>query len=168
MPFTLENFFGSQTSEKLDTQIAQVPPGREYLVIIPSGRMDINTFTYGKGEKIGQVGYQLVLFVEVLNEPNLKEEMGRDPIIRDSFTLDISADGTSLDMGKHKNTRLGQYREACGQNIDGQPWSPQMLYGIPFVALAGVETDKRNGNILTKVSAVRKHDPSVPLAGART
>lgn len=65
--------------------------------------------------------------VEIGTPPELKEEIGRDfTRIRHSIGIDLSENG-AIDMGKGKNIQLGRLREATGQNVSGQPWTPASL-----------------------------------------
>ena len=64
-----------------------------------------------------------------ITDEELKEQIGLDhPTVRQTVWLDFD-DTHGLSFSMNKNVRLGRIREATGQNVDGEPWSPSMLKG---------------------------------------
>jgi len=64
------------------------------------------------------------------------------PVRHDSIWLDLTPDGQALDMSAYKNTALNRLREAAGQNVQGQQWTPRQLIGA-HVGIK-VEPDRKN------------------------
>lgn len=64
-----------------------------------------------------------------IDHAELADEVGRDKTtIRQTVWLDFN-DAGNLDFGSGKNLQLGRLREAVGQNVAGDPWSPKNLEG---------------------------------------
>lgn len=61
-------------------------------------------------------------------DPNVEAALGRKPQVKQGFFIDQDTSG-GLDMSKGKNIKLNRVREAVGQNVPGQPWSPEMMVG---------------------------------------
>jgi hypothetical protein len=124
--FNAEIFLNTQTNQAADTQLIPVPEG-EYTALSSSVTADsFRSFDIRRGDRAGQKGYALDL-EWTINDEELKRTLGREPKVRQSLMLDMTADGTGLDFGKGRNIGLGRLREALGQNKDGQPWSFAML-----------------------------------------
>lgn len=76
--------------------------------------------------------------------------------IRQSFFLDLTP-SNGLDMGKGKNVALNKVRDALGQNVPGQPWSPMMMVGkFAIVKVKHTMSDKGDGRIYANVGQVIK------------
>lgn len=93
--------------------------------------------------------------LEIKLSPAAQAELGRETAIRNySVSLDLTPQG-NLDYGKGKNVGLGRLREAVGQNVPGQPWSPMMLKGQVIKVLIKHEPDPRdNQNTLDKIDKI--------------
>jgi len=72
-----------------------------------------------------------------------KARLGRDKLtVRLQLPLDVTPSGT-LDFGPNKNIRLGQLRDALGQNVPG--WTPNLLRGAgPFIGKVTHRADKND------------------------
>lgn len=75
-----------------------------------------------------------------------KARLGRDKLtVRCDITLDLKSDG-SLDFGTNKNVRLGQLRDALGQNVPG--WTPNSLRGAgPLIGKVTHRADKNKPDV---------------------
>ena len=89
-----------------------------------------------------------VLYVTyAITDDEVKEELEMEkPTVRQMLWLDFDEQTGGLASGKNKNIKLGNIREAVGQNIDGQPWSPTQLIGAgPVVIKVGHRFNKETG-----------------------
>lgn len=145
-----EELLNTTVDSQLDEFLEPCPAG-EYLAI--AGKPSVNTFTYKKGDRAGETGYQLVIRWEIQDEA-VKKQLDRDTVsVRQSTLLDITPDGTGLDVSKGKNIGLGQIRSALGQNQEGQPWSFNMIEGQP--ATIKVKSGMYNDRVTAEVEAIR-------------
>lgn len=128
------------------TNLSPVPEG-EFQATVQS--VSIRDFQYKKGENAGLTGYALDVLWEIL-DPQVKEQLGRVPTVKQSMILDLNGD--AIDMSEGKNVGLGRLRAATKQNEAGRPWSPTMLQG----SVAIIQTKQRmdGENIYTDVSRV--------------
>lgn len=78
--------------------------------------------------KDGDSWVALDIFVELESDERLTKLGLERRVMKGGMMLDLTDSG-GLDLGKNKNVRLGALREAVGQNIPGQVWSPTMLVG---------------------------------------
>lgn len=73
-------------------------------------------------------GSPVLQLMIAFTDQKAKDFMQRDkPTLRDTVFLDFEEDGR-LAMGKNQNIKLGQYRDAAGQNTS-KAWSPSLLRG---------------------------------------
>lgn len=80
-----------------------------------------------------------------IDDPVLKEKLGRDKI---SLTQGVSLDFTkenSLDFSKGRNVMLGRLRDSVGLNGEGQPFGFRMLIGKPVKIVVGHTPSTRPG-----------------------
>lgn len=148
--FDLDTFMDASTTDAGSTSVNPIPAG-EYTAIIKEMSKP-REFT----SKAGDARYVTDLTWELVNvDPKIIEEVGRDTLtVRQSIWLDI-ANGT-LDMGKGKNVSLNQVRDAVGQNVAGQPWSPKNLVGAgPALIVVSHRPDKDDpSRVYTEVKKV--------------
>ncbi len=125
--FDAKQFLKSTTSAAGSTKVEQCNPG-EYVAKIDT----IDFRQAAAGEKSRTPG-AILTFCDISYEIDSAEErqrLGREKVTaRQSMIVDLSADGKSLDMARGKNVTLNRVRDAVGQNVDGQEWSPEMLSG---------------------------------------
>ena len=114
--FDAKTFLDTQVTGESSTKRMPVPVG-EYTSLIEG--VNVRNWQSKDGQKSG-----LALDVtHNLDDPGVKEAMGRDKVtITQSIMLDLT-DGGALDMGKGKNVQLGRLRE--------------YFPGVPLVALPG-------------------------------
>lgn len=147
--FDPNQFLDAQFTEANDTVI--VPPDDgEYPAIIE--KIEFRPWT-SKADP-SKSGVALDVTWELLSEA-AKAKTGRDKVtVRQGLMLDMTADGTMIDMGKGKNISLGRLREAVGQNVGGRPWSPNQLFGQQAKVLVKQRID--NDQIYVDVKGVTK------------
>jgi hypothetical protein len=88
-----------------------------------------------------------------LDDPTLSDQLGRKEITsRFSAFLEFDAAG-NLSNEEGANYKLGQLREAVGQNTNGE-WAPSMLLGQACFGRVSHRTDKTSGEIRDEVSRV--------------
>lgn len=141
MTLNTEEFLQTTTDAALDDHLDPCPPG-EFLAI--AGKPEIKDFEYKRGDHVGETGYRMVVKWDIQDE-EAKKSVDRETLsVTQSILLDLTSDGTGLDMGKGKNIGLGQIRTALGQNSPGAPWSPAMIEGQPakLKIKAGVYLDR--------------------------
>lgn len=130
MTLNTEEFLQTTTEGVLDDHLDPCPPG-EFLFI--AGKPSIASFVYKSGEREGETGYRMVLPWSCQDQSVLQELDRERVTVTQSVLLDLTEDGSGLDMGRGKNITLGQIRTAMGQNEPGAEWSPNMIEGQPAV-----------------------------------
>ncbi len=99
MSLNTEEFLSSTTDEQLDDRLDPCPAG-DHLAI--AGKPEIKDFVFQKGVHQGETGYRLVIRWEIQSE-EIKKQLDRETVsVTQSVLLDVTADGTGLDMGKGK------------------------------------------------------------------
>lgn len=149
MTINTEEFLQTTTDSVLDDHLDPCPEG-EWLAM--AGKPDVRTFEYKSGDRAGETGYRMVIKWDVQDQ-EAKAAVDRETLsVTQSVLLDLTDDGTGLDMGKGKNIGLGQIRTALGQNTPGSAWSPAMIEGqvAKLKVKAGVYQDR----ITAEVAAV--------------
>lgn len=131
-----------------NTRRPPLPTGQEYIGIIQP--MKIRTWTNPKdNEDIHFLDVPLKIQVPA----ELQEEIGSSELtIIHSIRLDLTESGT-LDNSPGKNMGQRQYREATGNNVDGQVFSWNSIVGTAIQ----VELKHReyNGDLFEDVKAIR-------------
>lgn len=132
-PFDPNTFMQETIDAPLETEFRLIPEA-EYQAMI--GDFDGNAFEQidftfpASSKRAGQQGTMRKFscpFV-ISNDPRIMAELGRDTATAfANITLDVDAAG-KLESGPNKNVRLGQIREAVGQNTPG-PWQFSSLRG---------------------------------------
>lgn len=137
--FDKDTFLAQQTTGSNETKFTPVPMSEYKNNYIDD--IDFDTWKNDKG-----ADQPVVIFHVAITDEAVKKELGLDkPVVQDRVFVDVEADG-SLSMGKNKNIRIGQYREACGQNDAKKPWNFMMLKGAgPFTVKVGHRFNKTTG-----------------------
>ena len=146
MTLNTEEFLQTTTGDVLDDHLDPCIPG-EWLFI--AGKPSIASFVYKTGDREGETGYRMVL-PWTCQAQEVLDALDRERVtVTQSVLLDLTDDGTGLDMGKGKNITLGQIRTALGQNVAGADWSPAMIEGQPAVLKirAGVYEDRATAEV---------------------
>jgi len=143
--FDPDSFMSQHVDAPMSTQLQGVPEG-EYTAMI--GDFDSTAFRQVTvtNKQTGLSQDRPVFEVPfIIQDDALKAKLGREQIThRETFWLDISADG-KIDTGPDKNVRLGQLRQALGQNVPGTSWSPTMLRNMgPVRIVIKTTSDKRD------------------------
>ena len=117
--FDPEAFLTTETDQEGSTEFMAVPDG-EYSAHIVEVEPKI----------VGQNNDMTVLDLNWdVQHPELSETVGRvSTKIRQRVFLDLT-DSNQLDMGVGKNITLNKVRDALGQNVAGEPWTPSRLKG---------------------------------------
>lgn len=148
--FDAENFLGSvATQAAMETEYSLVPAG-EYTGLID--KLEVREFPSRSEE--GTMFRRLDVTWRVQQPEN--EEVHNQPV-RQSMMLDM--DGNALAIGKNKNLTLGRIRSAVGQNVEGEPWFPNMLIGqtaIIKVEHRSYERKDGTSGVSAEVSMVTK------------
>ena len=129
--FDPDTFMQQTIDAPLETEFRMVPEGEFQAMIgdFTSEAFSQIDFQYSKGERAGQPGTMTKFDCPfVINDSRLTQELGREnATVGCQLILDIANDG-GLDFGPNKNVRLGQIRNAVGQNSPG-PWQISHLRG---------------------------------------
>lgn len=139
--FDPDMFMNTETTDANDTHFVPVPEG-EYPGAV-------------KAVKPRQAGDKPVLEITwSVDDAGVREETGlEEPTVRQTVWLDLTPSG-NLDFGKGKNVGLGKLREALGQNVPGQRWSPGMLVGQVGLITISHRSGKEPGEVFADVKAV--------------
>jgi len=136
----------NETSEARDLLIA----GEEYDAIVSEVKTVLRSNKEGNETPV--VDIKLTVEVPYAQQANV----GRDTIdLTDSVWLETTASG-EIDMGKGKNFRMKEYRDATNNNVKGKPFNFEMLAGHPVRVVVGRYTSKKNGKDYESVKGVAR------------
>ena len=141
MSFDPESFANATIEAELSTRAEPIPPDTYAATIEKVGVLDVK-------------GYACMDVTWKISAPELEEVDGR--FVTQRVFLDITDSG-QLDVSKGKNVTLGRIRNAVGQNVAGQAWSPNMLFGqsaMIQVINEGNKKDPTDENIYDRVKTV--------------
>ena len=135
--FDPETFMHSEVEGKMEVTFTPVPEGEfgAYIDDIEAASVETKN------------GPAPVLYVTyAITDEEVKEQIDLDhPTVRQTVWLDFDDSG-ALSFSTNKNVRLGRIREATGQNVDGEPWSPSMLKGAgPVTVKVGHRYNSETG-----------------------
>lgn len=131
------------------TFVPQCPPG-DY-----SGVIDSLKAEQFPGVKDPSKTYTKVKFGIAVQDPGVQALLKRDKIVVfHDFLLEMTEDGSGIDMGEGKNVGLGRIREATGLNTPGQEWNFGMFVGRPLKV--HIEHEVYNGEAYAKATKVAK------------
>lgn len=136
--FDADAFMNTQVDEAMATQLQSVPEG-EYVAMI--GDFDSSAFKTITTKN----GPRAVLEIPFpIQDEALKVKLGREQVThRETYWLDFVPGTGQLATGPDQNVRLGQLRNALGQNQKGVPWSPAHLKGMgPLRIVIKTTSDK--------------------------
>lgn len=120
--FNPDTFLQATSTEANDTKKIPCPAG-EYTAV--AEKVEARQWQSKDGLKSG-IALDITWSID---DPAVKEVVGRDNVqVRQGLMLDL-LDSGGLDMGKGKNIALGRVREATGLNVAGQPFAPSMIQG---------------------------------------
>ncbi len=121
--FDAQSFLDQQVTDANSTIQTPVPEG-EFQAVIE--KVDCRQWTSKKDPTQSGLALDIVYIVE---DPVVKELLGRDKVtVKQGIMLDLT-DAGGLDLGKGKNVGLGRLRESVDLNTPGQPFSFAMLPG---------------------------------------
>lgn len=144
LPFDPDSFMQQNVDAPMATSVRLIPE-KEYPAMIgdfTSEAFQQIDFTYKKGKRAGQPGTMTKFSIPfILQDEAVKADLGREElVVYCELNLDIDPATGALDFGPDKNVRLGQLRQAVGQNAAG-PWSPASLKGAgPLMVAVKHET----------------------------
>lgn len=130
--------FGAMTFKGAnDTKFIPIPVGEYSFATM---KAEINSWQNGDGTKSG---LKLIVEGDLLDtDGKLAETTNRDKFpMKYEVMLDLTDSGM-LDLGKGKNVRLGQLREACGENDPNRDFAFSMLAGKVIKVSVGHEIYK--------------------------
>jgi len=147
--FDPTSFLDQSTEQANDTVQTPIPVG-EYTGVID--KLELKEWTSTKNP--GDGGWKLSI-TWLLDDPSVKEFLGRDKVtVRQEIMLDID-DGGRLDMGKGRNVGLGKLRAATDLNVPGQPFAPSQLQGqIAKIVIKHRMDPKDSEKVYSEVGAV--------------
>ena len=145
--FSAENLLQYTTDQKGSTMILPIPKG-EWVGVIQGDKLKFREEESKKKGREGEKFYVLDIIVQ-FDDPAVKEATKREnPTSRSGIFVDLTPDGTGLDMSQGKNISLNRLRDVLGQNQEGRPWSPAMLGGQAVKCKIDHEPDKNNPEIV--------------------
>lgn len=107
-------------------------PEDEYMAFVDSGdkAVVLRMIDIKKGDRAGQQALICDVWWNITDEKAKAALPNRDKILcKQSFFVDLKADGQTIDNGEDKNLKLGRTRTALGQNDPNNPWAFFMLKG---------------------------------------
>ena len=142
--FDAEAFLNQTIDAPLKEEPDLIPPGEYEAVIDKVG---------ARAPKDNDSGVNVSILWEI-TDPELKAQMGRPKIIVPQFMFCELDENGRLATGGDKNWRLGQIREAVGQNKTGA-WHVQQLLGAGPARIR-VKHNDYQGNVSAQVDRVVK------------
>lgn len=129
MSFDPSSFMNQTVDSEMSTQVEQCPEGEFPAMIEPiDAEKDFASGEIQNGDRAGETWVRFTPRY-VIQDGAIQAQLGREKVVvrDDGMWLDFDSSG-QLDASKGKNVRLGQLRDALGQNKPG-PWSFQSLSG---------------------------------------
>lgn len=147
--FNADNFLSASVTGANDTKRTLVPEA-EYKAYVD----DLKARTV-KGNS-GDETPVLDVFLLIPDE-KVASALGLEKItVNDSMFIDMDENG-NIAFGPNKNIRLGQLRDAVGQNDPKKPWSPMMLKGMgPFMVKITHSKPNDQGEVFLRVQRYAK------------
>lgn len=106
------------------------------------------------GEQKSYVALDIPVEIDISSDPELVKVQGTSKVtLTDGLFLDLTPAGL-IDYAPGKNNKLRRYREATGQNVAGQPFSPRMLSGRPV--RVKIKHEPYEGENYDKIDSVAK------------
>lgn len=131
VPFDAGQFMQATVDAPMATEYEICPEGLFPAMIgdFDEKAIQRHSFTYKQGPQAGQPGSMVKFNCPFsIQDETVKAQMERETVYADQqIILDTNELG-QLDLGKGKNVKLGQIREALGQNAAG-PWNIMNLRG---------------------------------------
>lgn len=157
-PFNADAFMNETVDEPMATSMSGVPDGEYQAVIGDFTSEAFKTIEIEDRKNPGQMIGRPVLEVPfIIQDATLAAKLGREQVVhRETYWLDLDANG-KLATGPDKNVRLGQLRDALGQNTPG--WSPSHLRNMGPLLIAiksKAGTGKNAGKTFTNITKYAK------------
>lgn len=114
---------------------------------------NVEMVQWTKNEKSGlslKVPHQIQLTPEVKAKLGITQDF---IVLTDRVFIDLNEQGM-MDWAPGRNGGLRRYREALGQNIPGEPWSPRRMIGRPCVVK--IKHGLFNGEVTEEIDGVAK------------
>lgn len=145
--FNADAFMQATVDQPMETEYQLCPEGTYQAMIVDfdSSAIERISFIYKKAPRTGQPGSMVKFNCPFsIQDPAVLAKMGRDNVqVEWQMIVDVDEYG-QIDWGKDKNVRLGQLREAVGQNKPGT-WAISNLRGAgPLMVKVVHESFKRN------------------------
>ena len=148
MPFDAQEFLAATASAPMSTTITPCPEGTFTAVVDDGGDLaDWFREATWNDKQGNQRSAPTARIPMRITDQGVLDQLKRDSVIvpYDIF-LDMTAAG-KLDTSQDKNVKLGQLRDALGQNHGGQ-WSFAMLRGAgPLMVKVSQRSDKKDPSI---------------------
>ena len=150
--FNPELFLQTSYNQETSTKSEPLEPG-EYVGLI----QNLNPRQVQGKQDPTKTYVFLDMEIKVNTPPEQLARVGRESSnLRYSVGVEFNESG-AIDMGKGKNIGLGRLREAVGQNVSGQPWSPAMLNNQMVKVKVGQTPNPKDSSIIwNEITAVGK------------
>jgi len=113
--FNPETFLSGEVKGEMETKYTPVPEDDYTAFVHDVAAREINDTPV------------LDVIYKILDEALQASMDAEDIFVRQSIFVDVDGDG-NIQFGPNKNVKLGQLRDACGQNTKAM-WTPSMLRG---------------------------------------
>ena len=142
MPFDSEKFLNQSVNAPMSTVTIPCPEG-EYKAFVDDGEKAIAFREGGTDRNGNELSPQCVVMFAIMGDQIPNMQLKRDKVlVAMNCWLDVSADGSSLDLSEGKNVSLGRLRKALDQN-DGA-WNPNMMKGKGPVMIKVTQRSDKN------------------------
>ena len=146
------NAFLDQTiSDANSTSVTPCPPGEHSAYV---DKIAIRPWT-SKTDST-KSGVALDVSWKVTSQEAIAHCEREEIFVKQGVMLDLTDDGSQLDMSRGKNVGLGRLREALGLNVPGQPFNMNMIPGRSAVINVVHEPNPNDPeSVYTNVRGVR-------------
>lgn len=129
--FDADAFMNTQVDDPMATALTGVPEGEYVAMVADFDSTAFKTITTKNGPRaVLEIPFSI-------QDDALKAKLGREQVThRETYWLDFVPGTGQLATGPDQNVRLGQLRNALGQNAKGAPWAPAMLKGMGPLKIA--------------------------------
>lgn len=147
--------FLSQETTEAATKRPPIPAG-DYTAVVKEVKP--RQWTSKDGSKSG-LAFDIPLTLELPGDVQTACGLDKPELtLTDSIFVDLTESGL-MDWATGKNRGLRYYREATGQNVAGQPWSPMKLVGQPLKVKIGhriIDQGPAAGEITEEIKGIAK------------
>ncbi len=148
--FDVETFVKQQVNIAGSTEYFLVPEKNDVRMMVGSGPVEKWFRSFDSDGR----SFMTIEIPMLLLDDEIKESAGREVVTYRYKAFVDHDDNGNWDFGKGRNVKIGQLREALGQNDPNTPWSAGMLADQGPILGRITHTDGKDGRKYAEVSRV--------------